>query len=88
MHRGHPSCHFYSTSESKFCAFCFPCSIGFYLLKFSGPSNVSVSGNLSVTEGGNISLKCEHQLSFPPSNGSLFFFNGASTYIEEVKKWM
>ena len=87
IHRIHARRCFYFTSELKFSAFCFPCCIGFYVFKISGPSNVSVSGNLNVIEGGNISLKCEHQLSFPPSNGSLFFFDGASTYIEEVKKW-
>ena len=60
----------------------------FYPCKISAPSKVYVSGNLNVTEGDSISLKCEHQSSFPASNGSVFFVDGARTYVEEVKKWV
>ena len=41
---------------------------------------------MAVTEGGNLNLTCAHQSSFPASNGSLFFFNNAKTYIQQVNK--
>ena len=60
----------------------------FLPMQFSAPSNVFVTGNLNVTEGDSISLKCEHQSSFPVSNGSVFCVDGARTYVEEVNKWV
>ena len=53
-----------------------------------GPSKVLVVGNLSVKEGDDINLKCEYQSSFPASNGSLFFFSNATTFVEKVKQYL
>ena len=47
-----------------------------------------VVGNLSVQEGDDINLKCEYQSAFPASNGSLFFFSNATTFVEKVKRYM
>ena len=47
-----------------------------------------VVGNLIVKEGDNINLKCEYDSSFPASNGSLFFFSGATTFVEKVKQYL
>ena len=47
---------------------------------------MSVVGNLSVKEGYNVYLRCEHQSGFPVSIGSVFFFNGAATYLKKVIK--
>ena len=43
-------------------------------------------GNLAVKEGDSIKLKCSYQEGFPLSNGTLFFSNGATTYVEKVEK--
>ena len=45
-------------------------------------------GNLAVTEGDNLNLKCAHQSGFPASNRSLFFLNGTTTYGQEVNKFL
>ena len=47
-----------------------------------------VVGNLTVKEGDDINLKCEYQSGFPASNGSLFFFSNATTFVEKVKQYL
>ena len=47
---------------------------------------MSVVGNLTVSEGNDVNLKCQNESAFPASNGSLFFFNGSTTYVQEVRR--
>ena len=46
---------------------------------------MTIVGNLTVTEGDNITLYCDHQPGFPASNGSLFFIDDVTAYVEQVK---
>ena len=46
---------------------------------------MAIVGNLTVTEGDNITLYCDHKSGFPASNGSLFLIDGAAAYVEQVK---
>ena len=46
---------------------------------------MSIVGNFNVTEGGNITVRCEFQSGFPASTKFLFIFNGTETSVEVVQ---